>query len=116
MRPDKLHPPEHNPGVTTERAYIERLLTRTRAARERLGKSQAEMAVLLQIPKDTYKTYETRSPLPHYLIEPFCGITGLSLHFFVTGKRAGAKPGVQEAEAPKVAHRPTKHAAERRRA
>lgn len=69
MRPDKLHPRPQYPGVPTERAYLERLLARTREARERLGKSQAEMAVLLQIPKDTYKTYETRSPLPHYLID-----------------------------------------------
>ena len=35
----------------------------------------AEMAATLGIPQARYTKYETRTPIPHYLIKRFCAIT-----------------------------------------
>lgn len=61
-------------------------LKRTKEAREKLRWSQTFVADALGIPFERYKKYETRSPLPHYLIVKFCTLTGTDLQFFITGK------------------------------
>ena len=64
-------------------AYCERV----KAAREAKGWTAATMAIALGIPAERYRKYETRSPLPPYLIERFCLVAGVEPHFLVTGKR-----------------------------
>ena len=60
---------------------------RVKSAREDKGWSAATMATALGIPAERYRKYENRSPLPPYLIERFCLVTGIEPHFLVTGKR-----------------------------
>lgn len=69
----------------THTAYRIAFCARTRAARMALGWTQKQMAEALGVEQDAYRKYETRSPLPHHLIEPFCEIVGLPVVFLVTG-------------------------------
>lgn len=72
-----------------------RFLARTCAARK-LVASQDEFAGSLQdgMKQDHYKQYETRSPLPHALIDRFLKLTGVSYEWLFTGRGAG--PAWQE--------------------
>lgn len=45
------------------------------------------MAKALDIPADRYRKYESRTPLPHELLERFALITGVTLEYLVTGNR-----------------------------
>src|SRR5581483_3703613 len=74
-------------SVTPTR-YRRQFFERVRAARVSAGKSPAEMAQLLRVPKDTYHRYETRTLLPHHLMEIFCKLTRSDLDWLVTGKAA----------------------------
>ena len=62
------------------------MIARTKALREARGWIQAEMAAHLVIPLHRYKKYETRTPLPHYLVEPFAAAVGCDPDFVLTGK------------------------------
>ena len=48
--------------------------------------TQSKMAKLLGIPIDRYKKYETRTPLPHYLIERFATLVGRDIAYVLTGE------------------------------
>lgn len=62
---------------TTPVSYVTEFLARTREARERAGyETQAEMARALKMDPTRYSKYETRTPLPHYLLARFCQLTG----------------------------------------
>ena len=50
--------------------------TRVRSLRRAAGMTQAEMALALGVTVAAYEKYETRSPLPHHLVEPFAALTG----------------------------------------
>jgi transcriptional regulator with XRE-family HTH domain len=66
---------------------------RVKRFREETNMSAAEMAELLDIPADRYRKYETRSPLPAYLIAKFCRIVGCDLEHLILGKpRERLKP------------------------
>jgi len=69
-----------------EGPYRRAILARIKLLREAAGLSQEEMAEKLKVPLDRYRKYESRSPLPIYLIEPFAEIVGYSVTFIVTGK------------------------------
>ncbi len=72
-------------------AYCERV----KRFREETQMSAADMAELLGIPADRYRKYETRSPLPAYLIARFCKIVGCDLEHLVIGKpRERMKPAI----------------------
>jgi transcriptional regulator with XRE-family HTH domain len=66
--------------------YTKALQARMRAAREAVGLTQKDMAGVLGISKDAYEKYETRSRLPHHLIEPFAVETGLSVSELIAGR------------------------------
>lgn len=52
-----------------------------------------EMAKLLGVPPDRYRKYESRSPMPVYLIAKFCRIVGCDLEHLILGKpRERLKP------------------------
>lgn len=76
---------------STPRQYRENFLARTSAARRMSGKTRdqvvAEMSELadVKIKLATYKKWETRTPLPHHLIIPFCDVTGADPYLLLTG-------------------------------
>ena len=61
-------------------------IERTRFAREESGLTQQEIATILGIKQDTYKQYETRSPLPHRYVPAFCAATHISEAWLFTGR------------------------------
>ena len=61
-------------------------IARTKAARKASGYSQTEMARIFGIAQDTWKQYETRTPLPHRYIPNFCTIAKVSETWLFTGK------------------------------
>ncbi len=69
-----------------EMQYRKAITARLKLLRESTGKSQPEMAETLGVPLDRYRKYETRTPLPGYLIEPVSAVTGYSVTFIVTGR------------------------------
>jgi len=72
--------------------YTKALQTRMRVAREARGYRQKDMAELLGITKDAYEKYETRSRLPHHLMERFALATGISLTWLITGHERPTGP------------------------
>jgi hypothetical protein len=70
----------------TPTTYRNAFVQRVRAARTLAEKNPLEMAQLLGVPKDTYHRYETRTLLPHHLLEVFCKLTGQDLTWLITGK------------------------------
>jgi transcriptional regulator with XRE-family HTH domain len=73
-------------SVRPESAFIAALCRRVRTLRTRRGWTAAQMATALGIPAERYRKYETRSPLPSYLMERFCLIVDCDLDFLLTGK------------------------------
>lgn len=53
-------------------AYNAAFMEATQALRERAGFTQEEIATVLRMQQDKYKQYESRTPLPHYLVTAFC--------------------------------------------
>ena len=76
----------------TPTTYRNAFVQRVRAARTLAEKNPLEMAQLLGVPKDTYHRYETRTLLPHHLLEFFCQLTGQDLTWLVTGKHHRSEP------------------------
>lgn len=66
---------------------------RVKRFRGETNMSAEEMANLLGIPPDRYRKYETRSPMPVYLVPDFCRIVGCDLEHLILGKaRERLKP------------------------
>ncbi len=61
---------------------------RVRDLRVARGWSAEQMATALGIPPDRYRKYETRSPMPAYLVERFGLIVDRDVQFVLTGKAA----------------------------
>lgn len=71
-----------------EREFIRR----TKQAREeRDGLTQDKIAHLLGIDQGRYKHYETRTPLPHEFVVPFCYATGRSLEWLFGVETSASK-------------------------
>lgn len=65
-------------------------VARLRAEREW---TQDQMATALGVPKERYKKYETRSPMPTYLIPRFAQIMDCSIEYVMTGKAPKTERG-----------------------
>lgn len=66
---------------------------RVKRFREETRMTAADMAGLLDIPPDRYRKYESRSPLPPYLVAKFCRVVGCDLEHLLLGKpRERIKP------------------------
>lgn len=85
--------PEHRPSTLlavtkpyTPTTYRRAFVQRVRAARTLASLNPLEMANLLGVPKDTYHRYETRTLLPHHLLEVFCQLASCDLHWLITGR------------------------------
>jgi DNA-binding transcriptional regulator YiaG len=72
-------------AIREEEEYKEAFISRVKAARARHYKSVPKFAKLLGVPYETYKKYEGRSYLPHYLIERFCALTHVTITHLITG-------------------------------
>lgn len=78
-----------NNVMTTENEQLifeNALCERTRALRDGKGWTAEQMAIALGIPPDRYRKYETRSPLPQYLIPRFSQVVDRSIEYVLTGK------------------------------
>jgi transcriptional regulator with XRE-family HTH domain len=73
-------------GEDRQEAFNAELAARVKALRAARDWTQAEMAAHLGVPLERYKKYETRSPLPHFLIEAFAIAVGRDAAFVLTGK------------------------------
>lgn len=69
-----------------EKAYRRAITARLQLLRNAAGMSQPQMAEALGVPLDRYRKYESRTPLPAYLLEPLSVVTGFSVNFIVTGR------------------------------
>lgn len=74
-------------NLMTPAEYEALFIARVKALREGKGMTAAQMATALGIPAERYRKYESRSPLPHDLIERFALIVGVSVEFLMTGRR-----------------------------
>ena len=71
------------------------LCARVKKWREEKGITAAEMALALGVPAERYRKYETRSPIPAYLMHKFCIICDASLDNLLLGTpRARPRPFV----------------------
>lgn len=74
----------------TEAEFNDALFARVRSLRKQRDWTAEQMATALGIPADRYRKYESRTPLPHYLIERFALIVGRDIEYVLTG-RCGSK-------------------------
>lgn len=78
--------------ASTPKQYRDDLKRRTREARERAGIKREELIDLLsaragvKVNLEAYKKWETRNPIPHNMIIPFCEITGTDPYELLTGE------------------------------
>jgi hypothetical protein len=79
------------PGPMTPEEFDALYIARVKALRQQKGLTSGQMATLLGIPAERYRKYESRTPMPHALIEQFSLITGVSVEFLVTGRRVAGK-------------------------
>lgn len=96
-----------------KKAYNAAFCERTTAARLGTGMSIAEMARALGVNKDTYAKTEKRGPLPHYLIERFCRLANVDLHYLVTGALDSGKRSNGSAKRGKSVHKEPSQSASR---
>lgn len=85
----------HNVRMAYDREgeFNEALCARVKQLRDERGWTQEQMATALGIPYDRYRKYEYRTPIPHYLIEQFAGITGRDVEYVLTGKSTARRRG-----------------------
>ena len=68
--------------------FNDRLCARIARLREERGWNQAQMAAAIGVPFERYKKYETRSPMPHYLLPRFAQQVDRNVEYLLTGKVA----------------------------
>lgn len=72
-------------GTNDEFIFNNAYCSRVKQLRQERGWTAEQMAVALGVPPDRYRKYETRSPLPAYLIERFALIVGRDIAYVLTG-------------------------------
>jgi hypothetical protein len=89
------------PTQLSERDFIVGFCARTRRARVDLRPkvTQKKMARWLGISEEAYRSYENLRPMPHFLIERFCRLTGIDIQTLYTGELP--------ADTPRLRSRPT---------
>ena len=75
-----------------KKEYSKVFIARIRKTREQADYSPSKVAKFLGITEAAYNKYETRSVMPHYLIERFSIITRADIAYLLTGE-AKAEPG-----------------------
>tara|TARA_Y100000310_G_scaffold338756_1_gene429353 strand:+ start:2364 stop:2864 length:501 start_codon:yes stop_codon:yes gene_type:complete len=69
-----------------EAAFNDELCARIQRLRVERDWSQQQMAAAIGVPHERYKKYETRSPMPCYLVPRFAQIVDRSIAYILTGK------------------------------
>lgn len=75
--------------LMTPAEYEAMYIARVKALRVLSNMTAQQMATALNVPFERYKKYESRTPLPHALIEQFALITRVPVEFIITGRRTG---------------------------
>lgn len=78
--------------VQSELQFNTRFRERVKRLREERGWTAEEMAMALDIPAERYRKYESRSPMPHYLLVRFALIVGRDVEYILTGKLPPRRP------------------------
>lgn len=79
-------------GSMTPTEFRKAFVGRVRQIRESLGKEPEEMAELMGVSLDRWRKYESRTPLPHYLVPRFCRTFGVDVWYLFTGEHASKAP------------------------
>lgn len=79
------------PVALSETEFNEALFVRVRRLRKERGWTAEQMATALGIPADRYRKYESRTPLPHYLLERFALIVGRDIDYVLIGRSSNRK-------------------------
>lgn len=69
-----------------EAQFNDELCARVQRLRLEREWTQQQMAAAIGLPHERYKKYETRSPMPAYLIPRFAQIVDRSVAFVLTGR------------------------------
>lgn len=85
-------------SANEELLFNQGLCERTQRFRKERNWTQQQMATALGVPVDRYRKYETRSPLPHYLVERFCLIVDCTVDELLLGipRKGRAQNSVSE--------------------
>lgn len=86
--------------LITPTEFDEMFVYRTKVLRALTGMDMKSMARALGIPYERYKKYETRSPLPHDLIERFALITRVPAEYVLTGRRTAGNRQLPDVPGP----------------
>lgn len=79
----------HNRPMTAwpeEAQFNDQLCARTQRLRIEREWTQQQMAAAIGVPFERYKKYESRSPMPPYLIPRFAQVLDRSISYILTGK------------------------------
>lgn len=79
-------------GEDPKDIFKQQFIDRTAYAREASGLSQEEMGEHFQLKQGTWKQYETRSPLPHYMVVRFCNLVRCDIYWLYTGRGTPPEP------------------------
>ncbi|MBS87170.1 MAG: hypothetical protein CMN64_04635 [Sphingobium sp.] len=80
-------------GWLDEGQFNDQLCARTQRLRIERDWTQQQMATAIGVPFERYKKYESRSPLPPYLIPRFAQVVDRSVGYILTGKEENAARG-----------------------
>ncbi|GGJ39741.1 hypothetical protein GCM10011393_07480 [Sphingopyxis bauzanensis] len=86
---DSFSPRWHNRSMSTwldEAQFNDELCARVQRLRIEREWTQQQMAAAIGLPHERYKKYETRSPMPAYLLPRFAQMVDRSVTYLVTGK------------------------------
>lgn len=72
----------------TQQEFEDRFCARIARLRVERGWTQEQMATAIGVPHERYKKYETRSPMPHYLIPRFAMQVDRDIEYLLTGRVA----------------------------
>lgn len=79
----------HDPPMAVwgrEQEFNEAFVARVKRLRVERGWTAERMAVNLGVPPERYRKYESRTPLPHYLVAPFADLVERDVQYLLTGK------------------------------
>lgn len=79
-------------GDMTPSEFKRAFTGRVRRLRESLGWERKEFAKEMGVTPARWIKYETRTPLPHYLVPRFCRTFGVDVWYLFTGEHASKAP------------------------
>lgn len=76
-----------------EAEFNDKLCARVQRLRIERGWSQAQMATAIGVPFERYKKYESRSPMPAYLLPRFALQVDRDVQYLLTGQNVAPRRG-----------------------